>query len=207
MLGALLLDPRPLGAFARSLREVYPDEVDHLARVVTQALESDLSEAEQRSMGAQAGHDVRRRHADGLLQAGDAHVIAYLDTYLELLDLLADRPDECATMIREGVPALPLATQERLAPRMGEMSEVQLQAMAQGERSPVGRTVSPEAMHEARRRVGGRLSADQLRALTDQTRDAPLCDAMRALMRELIADEGPDAAALRADFAWQAASS
>ena len=74
--------------------------------------------------------------------------------------------------------------------------------MAEGERSPVGRTTDPAEVLAAAERILGRLTPAERDAVM---RDEASCGTMIRFFEMLATDAGPGAEALRAQYVWRMA--
>ncbi|MDF2232750.1 hypothetical protein P2H44_09315 [Albimonas sp. CAU 1670] len=202
LLGRMMLDQGPDGEFARVLRRVYPAEADYMARRVAAIMARGESEAATRAAVNEVGAEIRRRHAAGLLQASDATLAAYLDSSRAGLEHLSDRPQLCRTLMSQGLQSLPMEAQADLLAALLPQIRIRVEAMAEGERSPVGRTTDPAEVLAAAERILGRLTPAERDAFM---RDEASCGTMIRFFQMLATDSGPGAEALRAQYVWRMA--
>ncbi|SFI26794.1 hypothetical protein [Albimonas pacifica] len=208
VLGQLLLAPNSTGAMMRVMREEYPAEAEALTRDMIAIERSDRTDAEKRAVAAELGREYRLRHADGLLQANDESLRAYLTSQQAVIEALADDPATCRRYLFGGFGALTPEAKERVDPLYAETLRAQTSAMAQGERAPVGRRMEEDAgVAAAAKAIFADFSTAEMAALKNEGSDAQVCAAFRRFTVRLLEDERPGADSLRALTAWNAAQS
>ncbi|MDF2232749.1 hypothetical protein P2H44_09310 [Albimonas sp. CAU 1670] len=202
MLGQMLLDNGPGGEFTRALRRVYPAEADYVARRMTEISAGGRTPEQMAADGAALGREVRTRHAAGVLQADTAFIDDYLGLHLAVMETFSDRPKLCATMARGGVAALDADAQAEIEPLALPMVGRQVEAMAQGEREPVGRRIDDAEMKAVAERLFAQLTPAQRAVYRDRDGDdETLCSAMIDFFRLIESARGRGAEALRATLA------
>lgn len=202
MLGQLLLDNGPGGEFTRALRPLYPQEADYVARRMVEITTGDRTPEQIAAEAGALGVEVRARHAAGVLQADEAFIDDYLGAHLSIMEAFSDRPKLCATFARGGVIALDAQAQAEVEDIALPMIRRQVEAMAQGEREPVGRRFDDAEMKAVAERILVQQDPSQRAVYLGRGGDdATVCAAMVDFFRGLAEAKGPGAEALRATLA------